>query len=147
MRGGPRDLGPEIADEDLAAGDLLLVIEGAAPVIGEAADGGWQAEGAVARIGPVKAPLGRCRVVETSVSPSMSARRLGSDAELVHVGAAVPDGPTERRPFVLDPLGRAAQRIRQPAQVDLPAAEGEVEVVLSVAKLHTQDGTQRTPET
>src|SRR5919106_3041573 len=102
---------------------------------GEATDGRRQAQRPVARVGPVEAPLtglGAVKPQGQAVDPGAGRRAV--DPELVDVRATVPQRLGARGALVLDPVGRAAQRLREPAELHLPAAEDEVEVVLAVAR-------------
>src|SRR5262245_47454200 len=132
-RGLGRETSPDVADEHHAPLPELLVVQ-LQMIAREAAHERRSFEAALVQLESVDAPLMRLGVVPAqclSLDPQLSVG--GADVELLEVGARVEKLLVVRDAVVFDPAVRAHQPLRQPADVGVPVADEEVEVVRAVA--------------
>lgn len=128
---------PDVADEDGAAGPLLLVVELAA-ISGEGTDDGdverAVVERAVVEVEEIDAPLVGGGVVHAERLPlDVEFLVCAGDVELLEVGVGVEEFVVVGYAVVLHPGGGVIEAVGEAADVDLPVADEEVEVVGAVA--------------
>src|SRR5258706_13858912 len=120
------DIREDEAHEDGSVVQGFLVVELAAAVLEAARHG--DAQLALGAVGEGDAPLVRGRVVYADAH-AFDVACGPVQLQFADVGLAVPPGPYDRRPVVLDPGVGAGERMQTPRQMALPVAELEIEIV------------------
>ena len=108
-----------------------FLIEKLAPPILELTDRGW-AQGAVAAVGKIEAPLVGSWIVETQ-GRTLNVTGWAFDLKFHQISAATPHLSDNRSAFIFGPGGRAGKWMRQAGDVSFPITNLEVEIVLPIS--------------
>ena len=120
---------PNKSNVDQFAVKGVLTVKLAATVL-ELADLGCN-DGAIFGVGPIKAPLVGLRIVKTE-GQTFDVAACAISFELFKLGAAFPNFSSDGRAIKIDPGIRAGQRVQAALQVNFPAAQLKIKIVLAI---------------
>jgi hypothetical protein len=81
--------------------------------------------------GPIVTPLMSFGIVETK-GQTFDVTGRAICLELLKISATAPDLSNDRGAFVLDPCGRASQRVKATRQMSFPSTNGEIIIMLPI---------------